>query len=230
MLLETVEDSDIYDWRIPVTRAAALWTACAVITAVTLFNWLLIEHPGVCPEIFTLHAPCAHAVAVACGLSLVLILNAISMNTKMICEDKCQYRGVTVAAIALAVATLMLLSVIAMGTVRLCGVAPGLRASYIMAPLWVAIGSGLLYVIIFTIIVCQDGGVCADEEYRTLKINFLISGWTLTTAFIMCVLLVILNVDVHVCINWGFLAAPLILVVPSAVVLMGSLADGCNEN
>ena len=129
MLLETVEDSDIYDWRIPVARAAALWTACAVITAVTLFNWLLIEHPGVCPEIFTLHAPCAHAVAVACGLALVVVLNTISMNAKIICEDKCQYRGMTVTGIASVVVTIMFLSVIVMTLVRVCGIAPGLSES-----------------------------------------------------------------------------------------------------
>ena len=77
----------------------------------------------------TLNAPCVHAVAVACGVALVAVLNTIAMNAKIICEDKCQYRAMTVTGIASVVFTIMVLSVIVMTLVRVCGIAPGLSES-----------------------------------------------------------------------------------------------------
>lgn len=228
LLLETVEDWTPPDWRIPYARAALLWTTCVVITAVALFNWLLLEYPGGFPEMFTLHAPCAHAVAVACGLSFVLILNSCQNSISMLmCKYRCRVRMVApVDAVKAIVAdTLMSLAVIAMATVRLCGFAPGLSAAYIMAPMGAIICGAFFDLIRSTVILCR-AGLCDAVRCRAIRIeilHYLISGWTLISAVVMCVVLVILNVDGHICINWGFVAAPLIVVVPSAVAVMATV-------
>ena len=55
-----------------IIRGASLWIACVTICAVILANWLLLDHPGVYPDIVALNAGCAQSVIITAGTGVVL--------------------------------------------------------------------------------------------------------------------------------------------------------------
>ena len=55
-----------------IIRCALLWIACVTICAVILANWLLLDHPGVYPDIFARNSGCAQSVIITSGAGLVL--------------------------------------------------------------------------------------------------------------------------------------------------------------
>ena len=55
-----------------IIRGVSLWIACLTLCAVILANWLLLEYPGVYPEMFASNAGCAQSVIVTSGVGMLL--------------------------------------------------------------------------------------------------------------------------------------------------------------
>lgn len=180
-----------------------LWIACVALNAAVFTNWLFLEYPRV-------YAPCGQAVAVLCGLFVVLTCLFVAKFLRDMSLPMYRRRklGYTVKFILAPV--LVLMATVVLGTVRLCGVR-NLSALAIAMPTIVLLCGSFPFLIVVSLL-----AVASDFDVRC----FFCFSWVFELAAIACVTLFVLTLDGYVCFSWAVVVALFAVSVTSFVAVL----------
>ena len=81
---------------------------------------------------------------------------------------------------------------------------------------YILIIASIVTVVWLNRIFLTQGALRCDTERGCASSALIISGWSLLLTLIACIVLMILNIDMGACINWGFVAAPPVVLTASA--------------